>query len=189
MLGALSLALFFQKKRAQAGQTCGMNLKIVTRAWMMWPPYSEEVSPWRYVGPGSTAAFTNSGTVLPHYQALSNDIPNTKVLTCPSDTRNAATNWSTLNDSNISYFINFDATQTRPMRVAFGDRLFTSTTAPTNNLLILSTNATYQWQKRIHNGCGTVGFSDGYARMLTDQELVRVFHSKDNVSSPIQLPK
>lgn len=155
----------------------------------MWPPDSEEVSPWRYTGQGSTSAFTNSGTVHQHYQALSRDIQNPKNLTCPADIRSASTNWATLNDSNISYFINFDSTGTRPTRVAFGDRLFTSTAAPTNNLHILSTNATYQWEKRIHGGLGGVSFTDGSVRMLSQQDLQSVFHNQENVGSRIQLPR
>jgi len=187
-LGAIGAALFFQKKRAQASQTCGTNLKMVTMGLKMWSPDSAQSFPWRHHRAGSSA-HTNSGMVSPHFRALSNEIGNAKLLTCPTDSRRSTTSWTSLNDSNISYFINFEGEETRPSQIAFGDRLFSSTIAPTNNLLILTTNATYQWEKRIHNRLGTVSFSDGSVRMLSDQDLQRVFHDQENVGSRIQLPR
>ncbi|MCD6052271.1 MAG: hypothetical protein K0Q55_3689, partial [Verrucomicrobia bacterium] len=64
MLGALALAVLFQKKRAQAGQTCVMNLKTVTLALKMWAPGSEQIFPWKHHNLGSSA-YTNSGMVSP----------------------------------------------------------------------------------------------------------------------------
>jgi hypothetical protein len=127
--------------------------------------------------------------VSPHFLSLSNFMNSPELLTCPSDSRRSTASWSTLNDSNISYFINFDGEETRPSQIAFGDRLFTSSIAPINNLLSLSTNVTYQWEKRIHGGLGGVSFTDGSVRMLSDQELARVFHEKENTGSRIQLPR
>ena len=165
-----------------------MNLKLVTLALKMWSPDSE-CAPWKHYRAGSSS-FTNSGMVSPHFRASAYEIGNAKLLACPTDSRRGTTNWPSLNDSNISYFINFDGVETRPTQVAFGDRLFTSTIAPTNNLIILSTNATYNWGKRIHNGHGVLSLTDGSVRMMvSDQDLLRVFHDRENVGSRIQLPR
>jgi prepilin-type processing-associated H-X9-DG protein len=188
LLGIIASALFLQKKRMQAAQTCVMNLKVVTLACKMWPSGSDQLFPWQHHNLGSSA-FTNSGLVLPHYLTLTNYINSPKYLTCPSDSRRSAANWNTLNDSNISYFINFDGEEVRPSQVAFGDRMFTSTIPPTNNLLILTPQSIYLWDKRIHGGLGNISFTDGSVRRTTDQELEVVFHSKDNTGARIQLPR
>jgi hypothetical protein len=190
LLGALGYVFVRKKSQAQASVVCQKNLKEITLALKMWPPGSDDIPPWKGIGAGTSSAYTNSGTVLPHYQALSNQwLQNPKILTCPADNRSVSLNWSTLNDSNISYFINFDTDSTHPMRIAFGDRRLTSTVAPQNNLLVLNKNTSYSWEYWIHARLGSLSYSDGSVRSLTTKELTPEFHSQENLGSRLQLPR
>lgn len=190
LLVILAITQIQLKRRSQVGLVCMENNKMLALSLKMYAHDSYQGTPWGDPASGGSMMMTNSGMVLPHYQAMSNEIGGFSKLTCPGDMRRPATSWSALSESNISYFINFEADETRPNRVAFGDRRFNSTIGPTtNNLLILSTNATYQWEAGIHQGHGTLSYGDGSVRSIAVQELNAEFHKEENLGSRIQLPR
>lgn len=191
LLASIGITLLYRKRQQQAATVCMDNLKRAVLAVNMSYYGQDNLPPWRsQFYPNSSSAFTNSGKVLPHFLALSNEIQNPIILTCPADNRSATTNWSTLTDKNISYFINFNSDDNYPDRVAFGDRRFTSTIPPNpNNIVILATNSSYAWSSWIHGGLGTLGLSGGSVCQLRTKDLTSEFHSRENLGSRLQLPR
>ena len=190
LLGSIVFTQFHLKRRNQISLVCSSNNKQLALSLKMYSYDGYQGSPWGDPATRGSMKLTNSGMVTPHYRAMSDEIGDVTKLTCPGDIRQIAKSWSALNDSNISYFINFDSSETLPRRVAFGDRRFNSTVTPaTNNLLILNTNATYQWESGIHQGHGTLSYGDGSVRKIAVQELNAEFHKVENLGSRLQLPR
>lgn len=191
VLGALVVAQIHYKRHAQALTVCAKNNKQLALSMLMFSGDSYQGTPWDYPGSSGSRAFTNSGMVLPHFLAISNEIGNaTIILTCPADNRIATTNWATLNDGNISYFINFDAKITQPNRVLYGERRFSSSLAPNAlNMLVLNVNSTYAWEPGIHGKHGVLSYGDGSVRQFPVNSLNAEFQNITNLGSRIQLPR
>jgi len=66
-------------------------------------------------------------------------------LICPADDRFAATNFTFLSNSNISFFIGLDATETDPQSFLSGDRNLTNGTPIQNGILKLMPNRATGW--------------------------------------------
>src|SRR5207253_1972590 len=93
---------------------CVNNLKQVGLAYRSWALDHNERFPMQI-------PLTNGGTleVAPfapaylHFQVVSNELRTPRILACPADIRAASTtNFASLNNSNISYFVGIDANQT-----------------------------------------------------------------------------
>lgn len=98
---------------------------------------------------------------------MSNEIGTPLIPACPSDDRQPATNWNSLANSNISYFICLDADEAMPNLPLMGDR-FLDTGRPTvNKVLTITTNDTPDWASRNHRGGGNIALSDGSAQQYT----------------------
>ena len=52
-----------------------------------------------------------------HFQPLAGILETPKILVCPADTRLAATNFGTLQNFNISYFVGVNAEYAQPMSI------------------------------------------------------------------------
>jgi competence protein ComGC len=96
-----------------------------------------------------------------HFQPLADELRTPKVLVCPTDTRQPATNFILMNNENISYFVAVDAEFSRPSSILAGDRNLTSDYAGSGSLVHLGPNATLRWTKELHQFKGNLLFSDG----------------------------
>ena len=71
-----------------------------------------------------------------------------------------------LSDSNISYFVGLDASESFPQMFLTGDRNLATNGVPvTPGLLTVKSNDTLSWTKELHNGQGNVGVADGSVQM------------------------
>lgn len=104
-----------------------------------------------------------SGIPYVHFLVLSNELSTPRILVCPADTnRIAATNWSSLRNGNISYFVALDAAETHPQMFLSGDDNFTvNGTKPKRGILELWTNSTIAWLPTRHVLQGNVALADG----------------------------
>jgi hypothetical protein len=120
------------------------------------------------------------------FMVMSNELNTPKLLTCPSDSKQQASLFTTAavvndqvfrGDTNVSYFVGVDANETSPQMFLTGDRNLG--TGPANNPTVLfsegttsrfqslGTNlntaplSTLQWTDSIHQKQGNVGLSDG----------------------------
>lgn len=187
LLGLLVFVGLVKTKEGRIANVCVQNIHQIGFAFMQWPQHGPAEPPWQsYSG---TLLFTNSGIVTPHFLAASNLISDLRFLTCPGDTRIAATSWQNLTDTNISYFINLDSTEFKPDGIGIGDRGLISSTQPTNGMLIITTDTTYQWKTNIHNGRGTISYGNYSVHQFKSGELTSEFQKPINLGSRIQLPR
>jgi len=153
---------------------CINNLKQIDLGLMLYASdygnrYPMQVSAQN----GGTMEFAYTDHVFPHFEKLGKYLPNGqlfKLLICPADkTRVATTNFSALNDLNISYFLNVDAsinTNTppqAPQTILLGDRNLALNRKPVMaGLLTASTNSNLNWTDEIHRKGGNLAFVDGH---------------------------
>jgi prepilin-type N-terminal cleavage/methylation domain-containing protein/prepilin-type processing-associated H-X9-DG protein len=155
---------------------CMSNLKQNTLGIVMWMSDHNEKFPWQVTTTnGGSLEQITSGRVAPHFQALSNYPANPRFLICPTDKkRHAGTNWSELQDTQISYFANLDAATNNPASVVLvGDRhLEANGTAVTSGLFTWTTNLAMRWTRELHGTLpqptGNLGFADGHVQRVTD---------------------
>ncbi|HSY19764.1 MAG TPA: prepilin-type N-terminal cleavage/methylation domain-containing protein [Candidatus Acidoferrales bacterium] len=93
-----------------------------------------------------------------HFQAVGGYLDSTKVLVCPNDTRLAATNFATLQNANISYFIGVDSEYSKPESILAGD----GNLATTHTLLRNATGGNLAWTAQQHRFKGNVLFADSH---------------------------
>jgi prepilin-type processing-associated H-X9-DG protein len=126
-----------------------------------------------------TLEFVKSPQVFRHFQALSNELNTPKILVCPEDTkRQRATDFTLAGPSsfnrnaNLSYFVGFDADESKPERLLSGDRNITGGTFSNGFLRLLKPATPAGWTSEIHQNAGNIGLADGSV-MQTDALALR----------------
>jgi competence protein ComGC len=113
-----------------------------------------------------------SGGALSHFQVMSNQIGDPKFLVCPADTRIPAKGFGpAFSNTNLSYFINLDATEVRPQMLLCGDRNLTNGLPVQDGVLLLVPDRPAGWTSELHDRQGNVGLADGSAQGLSDSGL------------------
>lgn len=158
-------------KRRQTG--CLNNLKQIGLGFRIWSNDGGDKFAFATSAEnGGTLEYAATPQVFRHFQIASNEFSVTKILLCPNDrTRDTAKDWSSLNNSNLSYFVGLDADEGRPQRILSGDR-----TISTNGKLMpgfrqVSGDALVVWANGIHPGFGNIGLSDGSAHQASMPDL------------------
>jgi hypothetical protein len=142
---------------------CVNNLKQTGLAFRVWEGDHGGEYPMRVSETnGGTLEFTTGLTEWRHFQIMSNELSTPKVLLCPADaSRMAATNFTFLRNSNISFFVGIDATETNPQMLLAGDRNITNSRPIKNAILETSTNSPAGWTPNMHDEAGNLLRSDG----------------------------
>lgn len=96
-----------------------------------------------------------------HFQALSNDLSETKILICPMDNREIAPTISSLQNSNVSYFVGVYADYGKPTSILAGDRNIESFSG-TSSILTDADGERLRWTKEMHQFKGNVLFADDH---------------------------
>lgn len=93
-----------------------------------------------------------------HFQAFSNYLY-VPWLVCPNDNRLPALSWESLDNTNISYFINRAASPAKPSAVLLGDRNLLFEKAPNGSGFF---KARWNSQAGLHGEFGNLIFVDGH---------------------------
>jgi len=150
---------------------CASNLKSVGLAFRMWANDYQERFPWQVsTNDGGTRELIGED-VTPHFRAIDKELSTPKVLTCNSDSRTRVASWDQFNASSLSYFVGFDANETRPLTLLTGDRNVTTNGWLAFGLAKLNRNTAPGWSRTMHISYGNVGFADGSAQQLTPEAL------------------
>lgn len=171
ILAALLLpALNGGKKRAQR-IVCESNLRQLGIAFHSFAHDHNSKFPMQVpASDGGSQEFAENGYLVNgnfyfgyrHFQSLAGGLETPKLLICPADTRTAATNFATLQNANISYFVGVDADYSKPMSLLAGDGNLSSP----QTLLRAAAGGALLWTAKQHHFKGNVLFADGHVEEL-----------------------
>jgi prepilin-type N-terminal cleavage/methylation domain-containing protein/prepilin-type processing-associated H-X9-DG protein len=176
VLAALLLpALTRGKQRAQRIQCIG-NLQEMGTAFQLFAHDHGGKFPMQTPeAEGGSEEFVTAGTSINgtfyfsyrHLQTLANELVVPRILVCPADIdREPAASFSTLQNSNVSYFVNAYADYNEPSIALAGDRNITNDAKATASLV----RGTYglRWTSGLHSFKGNVLFSDTHVEQLNN---------------------
>jgi len=106
------------------------------------------------------------------FQALSNELSAPALLICPADTRFPATNFSGLQNSNVSYFVGVKAVFSKPDSMLAGDRNLTANSLPNPSILHIEADNPLRWTWELHQFKGNILFADGHVEEWNNTALV-----------------
>lgn len=142
---------------------CTNNLKQMELSFRTWALDNGDQLPMQVsVTNGGAMELTARGMVFPIFQAMSNELSTPKILICPLDKeRNPATNFASLTDKQLSYFLCQNPSEAGNPGLETGDRNLTCALVPGTHTVAFTTNLTLGWTKEMHSHQGNVAFTDG----------------------------
>jgi prepilin-type processing-associated H-X9-DG protein len=188
---ALILPALAMAKRKTSKISCANDLKQVGIAFRLWEGDNNNKYPMTVsVTNGGAMELIATGNVAACFRVMSNEVNTPKILLCPEDTRRIwATNWSTLNNSNISYFVGLEAVESKPQMILEGDDNFAIGGVPVKSgVLQLLTNTPIAWTKGRHKLYGNIGFADGSVQQLTTDGLRQALQQTGVATNRLVIP-
>ena len=170
---------------------CVTNLKHIGVAFDAWASDHNEKFPMEISQTnGGTMEFTSGSNEWRHFQIMSNELSTPKVLLCPADDSRplAATNFTFLNNSNLSYFINLDFSHPNPSAIWSGDRNLTNATPIHNGILEFTTNQPVAWTAEMHKKVGNLLLFDGSVSQVNKDGLRNAVANPGTTTNRLQMP-
>jgi hypothetical protein len=135
---------------------------------------------------GGTSEYGQSDDLTSrHFQAMSGYIINQKLLVCPQDTRSYSSNWESMRDANVSYFIGTDSKASLPSAIIMGDRnLRLSKVSVQNRMKNL---ARWDAGAGLHGDMGHVVFASGGVFFFNSDALAQAL-SNSPVENRFSIP-
>lgn len=171
---AVLIGMVLPRPNRHPGQrpSCVNHLKQIGLAFRIFATDSNGPLPMNIsTNSGGSEEYVVGGNAFRHFLVVSNELFTPKLLVCPQDKRNEATNWATLSNQHVSYFVGFDATEEEPETILSGDRNITNGVVPFGQVLVLRTNQPVGWTAEMHKHVGNVLFGDGHVEQLTSARL------------------
>jgi prepilin-type N-terminal cleavage/methylation domain-containing protein/prepilin-type processing-associated H-X9-DG protein len=179
------------KRRAQR-VVCLNNLKQVGLAFRVsMGGCSDRYNTQTSTNQGGSLEFASGPNAFRHFQVMSNELGTTRLLFCPADSGRSqmwSTNFDSLSNSNVSYFVGVDAVETDPAGLLSGDRHLTNGTPVKNGLLEFSTDPNAGWTAEMHNREGNLLFADGSAHKVTTAGLRVAITNQSVTTNRLQMP-
>jgi prepilin-type processing-associated H-X9-DG protein len=170
ILAAILLPAVLRARLPANRAKCVSNLRQIGLSYRVWANDHESKLPMQLsVTNGGTFEFTRTPQAFRHVQVLSNILQMPKVLICPADVRQPATDWVAMRNRNLSYLIGVEATLDNPMSLLAADRNISRVALPNASLVLV--NASAHWTELQHKGKGNVLLSDGSVQQTNDDQL------------------
>ncbi len=196
IIAALAALWFSATDRAKARAiriACVSNLKQTGLAFKIWK--GDNVGRYPMAVPitnGGSMEFTTGPNVFRHFQVMSNELSSPIVVICPSEEvinlRRPATNFTDFNNSNISYFVGVDATDTNANMVLAGDHNITNGTPLRNGLLELTAGRSASWTAEMHKEVGNIALADGSVQQESPAGLQNQISNTGVATNRLQMP-
>jgi prepilin-type processing-associated H-X9-DG protein len=180
-----------QVHRYSGANHCVSNLKQIALSFQVWANDHNDRYPMQdSVTNEGTMELTGNGIAYVHFLVISNELNTPNVLVCPADNNHiAATNWTSLRNGNLSYFVGLDATEAYPQTFLSGDDNFTvNGVKPKRGVLELRTNNTIAWLPTRHSGQGNVALADGSVQEFSSVSFRRALTDTGVVTNRLLMP-
>jgi competence protein ComGC len=176
LLAALLVPALSNAKRKSSMISCNGNLKQLYLGPRIWTEDHTNQFPMALsVTNGGAMEPALAGAAYPIFLVMSNEVSTPKILTCPADFRQMASDFSSLRDTNISYFINLAATLDDPNFVFTGDDNFVVNGKPIGlGISEVKTNDIIEWSMERHRQSGNIALTDGSVQQVGNERLGRV---------------
>jgi hypothetical protein len=184
LLAVVAIPALGRAKQKAARISCVCHVKKIGLALRIWANDNDDLYPMSAGNPDDSLRIDAlEGRMFRLFQVLSNEFSVPKSVICPSDTRSAATNWTSFANENVSYFIGLDANDTQPNMVLSGDRNLTLEGRLLTGVVSLGTNSPVAWTKDMHRQSGNIGLADGSVQKVTTHLLrQQLAHSGDSTN-------
>ena len=190
LVGLLIPAGGYDHKGKAMRAYCQNSLKQIGFASRTWAADHNHQFPMLIsTNAGGSLEWAAGADVVRHFQAISNEINDPKYLVCPSDTRKPATDFASLKNINLSYFLGLDADETMPSMWLAGDRNLVTNGIDVNpGLAVISTNAVVGWSQKMHNQAGNIVLADGSVQQTSELSLRSLFQSTGTNVTRLAVP-
>jgi hypothetical protein len=178
------------KNRKSPRIKCLNNLKNVGLAFRIFATDHGDRFPMGVsTNDGGSMEYIADGNPLMYFRALSNELNTPQMLICPSDKRKAATDFASLQQRNVSYFVGLDAKEDQPQMWLAGDRnLATNGRAVPPGPLELTTNMMVSWTSEMHVHQGHVALADGSVHQFNQQRLMDALGRTGQATNRLAVP-
>lgn len=192
LLAMLIVPALISAKQKAAKIQCANNLMQTSFAFHIWEGEHNDKYPMN-------ASVTNGPEFIPPtavnaeavFQVMSNELSTPFVLICPADKRcqMAVSFNSLLTSSNISYFVNLDATEANPQNFLCGDDNFEIGGIPVKSgILEIRSNTPIAWSSERHGRSANVAIADGSVQGMNNLTLPNWLHSTNSTSFRLTIP-
>jgi hypothetical protein len=191
VLVAMLLPALARPKHRVRHFNCYNNLKQIGLAYGIWAGDNGDVYPMRIsVTNGGSMEMVATGNVIQTFLVMSNELSTPKFLFCPADTRVWATNFSELSNSNISYFVGVDVTNSMNSQLFLsGDDNFEIGGVPVKSgLLEISPNVPIAWSAARHEFSGNIVLADGSVQSVSNSGLTNYLRQTGFAANRLALP-
>jgi prepilin-type N-terminal cleavage/methylation domain-containing protein/prepilin-type processing-associated H-X9-DG protein len=180
ILAGLLLPVVAKAKMRGKRVQCLSNLKQIGIAFHSFSHDHGDRFPMQVsTNSGGSMEFIQAGAALGnefyfafrHFQAVSNELVDPKLLICPADTRVPALEFSLLKNENVSYFVTATADYNQPVSLLAGDRNIIIGAQTPGATAVIGTNATISWTGELHQFAGNLLFADGHAEQANGGRL------------------
>jgi prepilin-type processing-associated H-X9-DG protein len=141
---------------------------------------------------GGSKELTLRGWVAPSFWAASTQLNSPRMLTCPADKKRLprVTNFASLADRKVSYFLGVDSAISNPQSVLGGDRnLATNNVALPAGLATIADPRMAGWTREsLHRAAGNLAFADGSVQQMTSESLRRSLDASGQRTNTVVIP-
>jgi prepilin-type N-terminal cleavage/methylation domain-containing protein/prepilin-type processing-associated H-X9-DG protein len=191
LLALLLLPAVTRPRHSSGRLGCTNNLKQIGLAFRTWAIDNDGRLPMQVsVTNGGTMELAASGLVFPHFLVASNELATPRLLVCPNDERRSSvvSFIAGLSDTNISYFVNIDATPEEASSLLCADRNLTNVQTAGSRFVIISNGTRIGWTKEIHSKRGNACFADGAVHGATNGWPLTIVRLPDGVTNRLAIP-
>jgi prepilin-type processing-associated H-X9-DG protein/prepilin-type N-terminal cleavage/methylation domain-containing protein len=152
ILVSLILPMHSDAPRKAYRVLCMSNLSQIGVGCLMFADDQTNDFPWHVANvKADLEGPVRSNHISTAFALLSPYLPNPRAFICPTDSRKPATNYVSLGNTNISYFVNLDAGTNAVKTFAAGDRNIQFNNTPLHSgQHTLQTNSTFGWTRELH---------------------------------------